>query len=88
MGTIESLDVNGDVGFAPVGGFDKGMKFTGDFNAAGVMWGDVKANINDVDPDNGTFSGLIGAKGAVGVFEGVTGVFSYGGGFVVNPPSN
>ena len=87
-GTIKSLDGDGDVGFAPVGGFDKGMKFTGDFNALGVMWGDVKANINDVDPDNGTFSGLIGAKGAVGVFEGVTGVFSYGGGFVVQPPSN
>nr|MCA8835903.1 hypothetical protein [Pseudomonadota bacterium] len=85
-GTIKSLDVNGDVGFAPVSGINRGMRFRGDFNAAGVMWGSI--NYGDVAADSGHFSGLIGAKGAVGVFRGVSASsVSFSGGFVLNPPA-
>ena len=81
-GTIKSLDGDGVEGFAPVLGLQDGMRFRGDFNAAGVMWG--KVNFNDAaGADNGTFSGLIGAKGAVGVFRGAVGGPNYVGGFEV-----
>ena len=85
-GTIESLDGDGVVGFAPVAGLRDGMRFRGDFNAAGVMWGKVNSN-DAAGADNGTFSGLIGAKGAVGVFRNATSVSNYVGGFEVKPPA-
>ena len=90
MGTIKSLPNASSTtpGAAAVTGAYNEMNFSGDFNAAGVMWGDVAlgAGAND-----GHFSGLIGAKGAVGVFRGIddnVGNTSYAGGFVLNPPSN
>ena len=86
VGTIESLDGDGVVGFAPVAGLRDGMRFRGDFNAAGVMWGKVNSN-DAAGADNGTFSGLIGAKGAVGVFRNATSVSNYVGGFEVKPPA-
>ena len=65
------------------------IKVDGDFNASGVMWGDfaVGAEAND----NASFSGLIGAKGAVGVFKGSSTTATrsgYVGGFAVAPPSS
>ena len=80
------MDGDGAEGFAPVTGTRDGMRFVGDFNTDGVMWG--KVNYNDLDgPDSGTFSGLIGAKGAVGVFRGAAGGSNYVGGFEVTPPA-
>ncbi|MCA8834150.1 MAG: hypothetical protein K8953_03605, partial [Proteobacteria bacterium] len=89
-GTIKSLDGDDNVGFAPIidansASINGGIRFRGDFNADGVMWGTV--NMGGAVDDNGTFSGLIGEKGGVGVFEGANPSFSYVGGFEVHPPS-
>ena len=71
-------------------GADVTINVSGNFNAAGVMWGDVAF---DATTNNGHFSGLIGAKGAVGVFQGTVGETvgafgsGYAGGFVLNPPT-
>lgn len=62
------------------------INITGDFDSNGLMFGTVAFNgvIN-----NGTFNGLIGQKGAVGVFRGVVSAFvPYAGGFVVDNPNN
>ncbi len=58
--------------------------FTGTFNDVGVMSGTVALN-NTTD---GTFNGLIGAKGAVGVFKDTPkdDFTTYSGGFVVSNP--
>ena len=90
VGTIKSLDGDGAEGFASVGESNS-MRFIGDFNALGVMWGSVNFN-NAAAADNGTFSGLISAKGVVGVFEGGwidadLNSVSYAGGFVARPPT-
>ncbi len=55
----------------------------GNFDANGVMWGDVALG----DNTNGVFSGLIGQNGAVGAFRGEDGNGGYAGGFQVKPPS-
>ena len=89
VGTITTLDGDGDPGFTSVNGGEgdaNGIRFIGDFNAAGVMWGSV--NLHGADADNGTFNGLIGVKGAIGVFEGAISSYSYAGGFAVAPPTN
>ena len=89
VGTITTLDGDGDPGFTSVNGNEgdaNGVRFIGDFNAAGVMWGSV--NLHGADADNGTFNGLIGVKGAIGVFEGAISSYSYAGGFAVAPPSS
>ncbi|MCA8836154.1 MAG: hypothetical protein K8953_13820, partial [Proteobacteria bacterium] len=60
----------------------------GYFNAAGVMWGAFA--VGDEANDNASFSGLIGEKGAVGVFKGsskTTERIGYVGGFFVKPPA-
>ena len=80
-GTIRTLD-NGNPGRAfltGVGTFD----VNGNFNTDGVMWGSV--SLNRV---GGAFSGLIGERGAVGVFNGTGSDINdaYSGGFVVKPP--
>ncbi|MGU9963505.1 MAG: hypothetical protein ACNYPD_05285 [Candidatus Halichondribacter symbioticus] len=66
------------------GGFD--ITFDGTFNNIGVIAGTTTGSSGN--SATGTFSGLIGEKGAVGVFRGIdasspTG--GYGGGFVVCP---
>ena len=92
-GTIKSLPNASSTtpGAAAITGAATQMNFSGDFNAAGVMWG--KVNFNNAADDNGTFNGLIGAKGAVGVFRGTDDTVEnsppYAGGFEVkHVPSN
>ncbi len=83
-GSVGTIKTEGTNGFASIDGNSNGIRLIGDFNAAGVMWG--RMNLGGAVDDNGTFSGLIGAKGAVGVFEGVNPSFSFSGGFELHPP--
>ena len=86
VGTITTLDGDGDPGFTSVG--SNAIKVNGDFNAAGVMWGSFA--LGDEANNNASFSGLIGEKGAVGVFKGSSTTASrtgYVGGFAVAPPA-
>ncbi|MCA8835360.1 MAG: hypothetical protein K8953_09780, partial [Proteobacteria bacterium] len=84
-GSAGTIKTEGTNGFASINGSSAGIRLIGDFNTAGVMWG--RMNLGGAVDDNGTFSGLIGAKGAVGVFEGVNPAFSFAGGFEVHPPA-
>ena len=84
-GSAGTIKTEGTNGFASINGSSAGIRLIGDFNTAGVMWGRI--NLGGAVDDNGTFSGLIGAKGAVGVFEGVNPAFSFAGGFEVHPPA-
>ena len=86
LGTITTVGSDGMKGSTIVSG--NAIKVDGDFNAAGVMWGDFALGNND--NDNASFSGLIGEKGAVGVFKGSTSTLArqgYVGGFWVKPPA-
>ena len=86
VGTITTVGSDGMKGSTIVSG--NAIKVDGDFNAAGVMWGDFALGNND--NDNASFSGLIGEKGAVGVFKGSTSTLArqgYVGGFWVKPPA-
>ena len=64
---------------------------TGTFNADGVMTGTVRADDTNTNQtlrySNGVFNGIIGAKGALGVFKSNTGQpYSYAGGFTAQNP--
>ena len=66
------------------------FEFNGDFNRAGVISGGVvyTPSENNRTPTNGTFNGLIGTLGAVGVFkDDGRGSSYFVGGFVANPPT-
>ena len=86
VGTITTVGSDGMKGSTTVS--SNTINVDGDFNAAGVMWGDFA--LGDNDNDNASFSGLIGEKGAVGVFKGSTSTLArqgYVGGFFVKPPA-
>ncbi len=84
-GTIRTLKNANTPGKTFLTGFGT-FNVDGNFNTDGVMWGSV--SLNRV---NGAFSGLIGERGAVGVFNGTLPSHNsidgaYAGGFIVKPP--
>ena len=88
-GTVKSSSAAGVPGsvFVNKPGVFYTLDFSGTFDAMGVMSGDITGGFGGV---NGTFNGLIGQDGAVGVFKGINpaGSQGYVGGFQVKPPSN
>ncbi|MCA8833911.1 MAG: hypothetical protein K8953_02395, partial [Proteobacteria bacterium] len=89
VGKVESTTVAGVKG--PVGLGNGNIHINGYFNAFGVMSGDSSylPNGNNRSTSLGTFNGLIGTLGAVGVFKDTTTPqkSSFAGGFVANPPT-
>ena len=86
VGTITTVGSNSMKGSTIVSATT--INVDGYFNAAGVMWGDFA--VGDEANNNASFSGLIGEKGAVGVFKGsskTTERIGYVGGFIVKPPA-
>ncbi|MGU9963369.1 MAG: hypothetical protein ACNYPD_04595 [Candidatus Halichondribacter symbioticus] len=80
QGTITTFGFNPNV-FEPTTISGRRFSVNGNFNADGVMWGDVGlGGSSGTPPVNGVFSGLIGQNGAVGVFKGSDGG-GYAGGF-------
>ncbi len=85
QGTIRTFNSFGDgPAFGVTNAPNTGQfNVNGNFNAAGVISGDVGFG----GGTNGSVSGLIGAKGAVAAFKGSTGNGeSFAGGFVVSNP--
>ncbi len=81
-GTIKTLRNANTPGSIFLAG-NKTFNIDGNFNRDGVMWGS-----SSFDRDNGTFSGLIGERAAVGVFNGTgNNNGAYAGGFFVNNPN-
>ena len=86
-GTVRSSNEKGDAAADVVFDGNRTVRFSGDFTAAGVMTGTVTTSANFGRGGDGVFTGIIGEKGALGVFKSDrTDLYRYVGGFTATNP--